>query len=197
MRDNDQYVISNIKTYRGDPLTRTTIEFEILLNDNTLNWIPLNKDLFDTASYENFCRSHSQLYPLIFTLKDSLTQIIKYQIFSYHHIVYVDLPSNGSDWYSQLPLPDPDHSLYVVELLYTKWAHKNYLKLDAYVSVFNENWSGKQSLDSYFVDAWGNALILSNKMKLITLAFILKYPSLFPSRESLAQSFSFKKDIII
>ena len=38
--------------------------------------------------------------------------------------------------YSQLPLPDPDHSLYVVELLYTKWTSKSHLKIDAYVSVF-------------------------------------------------------------
>ena len=189
MRDNDQYVISNIKTYRGDPLTRTTIEFEILLNDNTLNWIPLNKDLFDTASYENFCRSHSQLYPLIFTLIDSLSHIKNIKsspitTVSPHDLVYVDLRSYGSKWYSQLSLPDPDHSLYVVELLYTKWVHKNYLKLDIYVSVSDENWSGKESLDSYFVHAWGNAKILSNKMTLITPAIILKYPSLLASRKS-------------
>ena len=193
MRDNDQYVISDIKAYRGDPLTRTAIEFDILSNDNTLTWIPWNKDLFDTIPYEIFCRSHSQLYPLIFTLKDSLTQIIKYQIFSYHHIVYVDLPSNGSNWYSRLPLPDPDHSLYVVELLYTNWAYKYLLKLDAYVSVFNENSSGKLLLDSYFV----HAKILPNKMTLITPALILKYTSLLPSGKSSAQSFSFKNDILI
>ena len=91
-----------------------------------------------------------------------------------HDLVYVDLRPYGSNWYSQPPLPDPYHSLYVVELLYIKWAHKNHLKLDAYESVFNESWSGKQPLDSYFVHAWGNAKILSNKMTLITPALILK-----------------------
>ena len=69
--------------------------------------------------------------------------------------------------YSQLPLPDPDHSLYVVELLYIKWTSKSHLKIDAYVYVFNENWSGKQSLDSYFVHAWGKTKILYTKMTLI------------------------------
>ena len=38
LRDNGQYLISEIKAYRSDPLTRTTIEFEILFNDNTLTW---------------------------------------------------------------------------------------------------------------------------------------------------------------
>ena len=188
MRDNDQYVISEIKAYRGDPLTRTTIEFEILFNDNTLTWIPWNKDIFDTIPYENFCRSHPELYPLIFILKDSLIQIKNIKsspitTVSPNDLVYVDLRSYGSTWYSQLPLPDPDHSLYVVELLYTKWTSKNHLKIDAYVSVFNENWSGKQSLDSYFVHAWGNTKILSTKMTLITPALVLQYPSLLPSRK--------------
>ena len=127
--------------------------------------MPRNKDLFDTIPYEKICRSHSQLYPLVFTLKDSLTHIKNMKsspntTVSPHHLVYVDLRSYDCNWYTQLSLPDPDHSLYVVELLYTKGAHRDHLKIDAYVSVFNENWSGKQSLDSYFVHAWGSAKIL-------------------------------------
>ena len=35
LHDNDQYVTSEIKAYRGDPLTYTTVEFKILLNDNS------------------------------------------------------------------------------------------------------------------------------------------------------------------
>ena len=60
-----------------DPLTRTTIE--ILFNRVTTTWIPWNKDIFDTMPYKNFCRSHSELYPSIFTLKIlSLTQKISH-----------------------------------------------------------------------------------------------------------------------
>ena len=84
LRDDDQYVISEIKAYRGDPLTR---------NDNTLTWIPWNK---------NFCRSHSELYPLIFIL--TLTQIKNFKsspitTVSPNDLVYVDLRSYGSTWY--------------------------------------------------------------------------------------------------
>ena len=63
LRDNDQYVISEIKAYRGDPLPRTTIQFEFFFNDNTLSRISWNKDTFDTIPCENFCRSHPELYP--------------------------------------------------------------------------------------------------------------------------------------
>ena len=188
LRDNDQYVIAEIKAYRGDPLTRTTIEFEILFNDNTLTWIPWDKNIFDTIPYEDFCRSHSELYPLIFTLKDSINHIKKIKSSPITtvlplDVVYVDLRSYGSNWYSQLPIPDPDHSLYVVELQYTKWANNSHLKINGFVSVFNEHWTGKQSLDPYFVHAWGNNKIFSSNMILITPDLILQYPSLLSSQK--------------
>ena len=127
------YQIKNDVTC-SDPLTRTTIEFEILCNDNTLTWIPWKKDIFHTIPYENFCCSHSKLYPLIFTLKDSLTHIKNIKsspiiTVSPHDLVYVDLRSYGSTWYSQLPLPDPDHSLHVVEPLYILGLMLPYLSL--------------------------------------------------------------------
>ena len=77
-----------------DPLTRTTIE--ILFNRVTTTWIPWNKDIFDTMPYKNFYRSHSELYPSIFTLKDSLTHTKNITsspttTVSPHDLVYVEI----------------------------------------------------------------------------------------------------------
>ena len=65
LRDHEQYVISEIKSYPGDPLTRAAIEFEILFNFITLTWIAWNIDIFDPKPYENFSLSHSELHTFI------------------------------------------------------------------------------------------------------------------------------------
>ena len=186
LRDNNQYEISKITAYRGDPLKRTSVEFEVLFTDNTSSWKLWDNDLFTTIQYEDFCRSKSELFPLIYTLKDSLSQIkiirsTPISTISPLDIIYLDLRSYGSAWYSSLPIPDPDHLTYVVALEYTTWTHPSHLKINGYVPVFNERWHGKSSLDSYFVHAWGHNKILTPAMILITPAFLVKYPSVLPS----------------
>ena len=50
--DNDQYVIKEVLAYRGDPLTRTTMEFEVQFEAGSVVWLPWTKELFDTVPYE-------------------------------------------------------------------------------------------------------------------------------------------------
>ena len=50
--DNDQYVITRFIAYRGDPDTRTTMEFEVEFRDGSHPWLPWSNDLFDTVQYE-------------------------------------------------------------------------------------------------------------------------------------------------
>ena len=70
------------------PISSTSVTTPSFLKQLKSNiWISWNKDIFDIIPNENFGRSHTELYFLIFTLKDSATQIslFSYQIFSYYH----------------------------------------------------------------------------------------------------------------
>ncbi len=71
LRDADQYLVTKFIAYRGDPLVRTSISFNILFADGCQIWKPWSPDLFDTVQYEDYCRSIPQLVPLVTLLKES------------------------------------------------------------------------------------------------------------------------------
>jgi hypothetical protein len=49
--DSDQFLIDYIKTYRGDPGVRTTMEFLALFMDASEVWLRWTEDLCTTAQY--------------------------------------------------------------------------------------------------------------------------------------------------
>jgi RNase H-like domain found in reverse transcriptase len=184
LRDNNQYEIASILAYRGDPLIRTSMQFEVSFTDNTILWKYWDLDLFATVPYENFCRSRSELFPLIFNLSTANAEISRIKsspitLVKPGDTVFVDIRSWGSQWYSQLNLPDPDHSTYVVPLLYNRWANPKKTKLEGSVPIFNEHWTGRKSLDAFFVFSWGsNHDFDKNLMTLVDDQILLLYPSL-------------------
>ncbi len=135
--DFNQFVISKFVAYRGDPLTRTSMEFEILFADDDLVWVPWSNDLFNTIQYEDFCRKHSPLFPLLFRLDVANSEIKRIRQcpiveVSPGDIVFVDLRSYGPLWYATLNLPDAHHLSYVVEYRYMEWHSKSHLKIVAF-----------------------------------------------------------------
>jgi len=66
--DFNQFVISKFLAYRGDPLTRTTMEFEIQFEDGDVIWLPWSDNLFNTTPYEDFCRANPPLFHYCFDL---------------------------------------------------------------------------------------------------------------------------------
>ena len=117
--DNDQYVIKKFVAYRGDPLVRTTMEFEILFEDGSIVWLPYSKDIFDSVPYEEFCRMRPELLPLLHDAKTAaalMSRLNRTPITEVKpgDVVYVDLRSYGAGWYESLNLPDKDHSSYML-----------------------------------------------------------------------------------
>ena len=157
MIDNNQFVIDTILTYRGNPMTRTAMEFEVKFADGSIVWLPWNKDIFDSQPYEHFCRSKPELFPIIYDLKTAskhISSLKKTPITSVkpRDIVYVDLRCYGSTWYQSLALPDKDHINYLVEYQYTKWLNRLHTKIEASVPLFKETWP----LDHLFVKQYGS-----------------------------------------
>ena len=189
MIDNNQFVIDSILAYRGNPMIRTTMEFEVKFADGSVVWLPWNKDLFDSQPYEHFCRSRSELFPIIFDLKTATKQLSilkKTPITAVkpNDIVYVDLRCYSSSWYQTLPLPDKDHITYLIKYKYTKWLNKTYTKIQATAPLFKETWS----LDHLFVQFYGSKSleewerIPNIQIQLIDEAFLKQHPEIGPSK---------------
>jgi hypothetical protein len=182
--DNDQYVITRFIAYRGDPDTRTTMEFEVEFRDGSHPWLPWSNDLFDTVQYEEFCEANSALYLLKFRLERSrqvAAEINRTPITAVDvgTKVYVDLRSYGSVWYETLPLDDKDHLTYVLVYEYAEW-----------VGTMNRKiWVRCELLDEYFdvphlwVRRYGsNKTFDVENMILVDENFILAHPELVSER---------------
>jgi hypothetical protein len=178
MVDFNQYVIKEFLAFRGDPNTRTTMEFLVEFEDGAQVWKPWSKDISDTVPFENFCRSNAPLQLLLFnrTVSDRmakefrLSDIIEVRP---NDIVFVDLRSYGSTWYNSLHLPDADKTTFVLKYIYKDFV-KGRKRINAFCPVFAETFL----VDRVFVKLWGSQKILLPNWVLIDEEFVQRYPQL-------------------
>lgn len=180
LRDTEQYQIDHFIAYRGDPNVRTTVEFYILFVDGSYHWKQWSPDLFDTIQYEEFCTSIPQLFPLIYLTKIASTLIREINIrpiltVSPGTTVFMDLRAIGAGWYESLHLPNCDFSVYVVPLTYTGWQNTQHTKIQCSVPSLDFGWIGRNSVNTFFVQCYGNCVVLQPNMTLITYDFILEH----------------------
>lgn len=182
--DKDQHVIVRFLGYRGDPLIRTTMEFEIEFQDGEIHWLPYSKDLFDSTQYGHYCESHNELRPLFYDAKRGaefvstlnkkpITEVTLDSI-----IYYVDLRNYGEAWYQSLNLPDAYHTKYVFPHVYTAWSNRKHTKIDVKNITTGEVYI---AVNHWFVFAYGSNIIFdSATMQLIDMEFMQKYPGVKP-----------------
>jgi hypothetical protein len=179
MLDNDQYEINTFLAYRGDPLKRSTMQFEVLFMDGTITWREYCPDIANTVQFENYCRAKSELTPLLYTEKESSKRRSELNrrpitVVEPGDTVYVDLRYFGTSWYDQLGLPDADHRAYIVPFKYVKYANKSRTKLTATCDLLGES----PTLDHDNVTRYGSRKELREYMTLITKDFILQFPQI-------------------
>ena len=162
-------------------MTRTyIIEFYILFVDGSYHWKQWSPDLFDTIQYEEFCTSIPQLFPLIYLTKIASTLIREINVrpiltVSPGTTVFMDLRAIGAGWYESLHLPNCDFSVYVVPLTYTGWQNTQHTKIQCSVPSLDFGWIGRNSVNTFFVQCYGNCVVLQPNMTLITYDFILEH----------------------
>jgi hypothetical protein len=187
--DNGQFVIREFRSYRGNPLIRTTVEFEVVFEDESIEWLVWCKDLFDTTHYEDFCRSRHELYPLLYSAdhaKRELSALNKSPIVEVApgDVVYVNLRSYGATWYKSLPLPDLFHRDYVLRYEYGRFIGRQHRKIIAECPLFNETFN----VDHQFVFLWGRQHEFDpEKHVLIDEAFVAQYPMILPNADQPVQ----------
>jgi hypothetical protein len=178
--DNDEYTISEFLAYRGDPVLRTSMEFLVKFEDGDEVWLPWSKDLFDTIQYENYCRSHLPLRPLLLpeaTARRERQSLIRSRIVEVTEgdIVFVDLRTYGAGWYATLPLPNKDRVSYFLQYVYGTF-NASHTRIQCHCPLFDEQYY----VDRDFVQRYGSVFELPAGGTLIDAAFLRKYPMLKP-----------------
>jgi hypothetical protein len=186
MLDHDEYQIDKFLAYRGDPLKRLSMQFLVRFQDGDEVWLPWSKDLFATVQYEAYCRSRSELSPLIYP-----ERIASQRIKALDHseildvkpgdTVFVDLRSYGADWYSSLDLPNLHTSSYYVQYIYKNFNQRK-TRIKCYAPVFNETFW----VTNDFVTRYGSIFSMPADGILITDEFANRFPAIKPSLASLA-----------
>ena len=153
-RDGDQFVIKAILAYRGDPDTRTTLEFQIEFADGDVRWLPWNRDIYDSQPYEAYCHLHKHLFPLLFTVeraKAEVKALSKQPMDGYvvGEEIFVNLRSFGEQWYQRLSLPDVLTIVYVV-----RYVIKSISKDRKVITIRSEIFRDTVRVDSYYMFAY-------------------------------------------
>ena len=180
--DQDQFLILKIISYRGDPLTRQTVEFEVSFADGTIQWQVWSKDLSESIQYEDFCRSRPELSPLLYKATDAAARIKalnKSPIteVSPGDVVFVDLRSWGATFYKELEIPDKYHLTYLVMCIYGDWKNRAKTLIESHYPVFGESYDVKHD----FVKRYGSYKEFNPSMPgvdrvLVDEDFIRRYP---------------------
>jgi hypothetical protein len=174
--DYDQYEVTTIIAYFGNPLKRKTMKFEVCFADGTTKWLPYSSDLFDCIAYEDYCVKLPQLFPLLHKQADSQADIValnKTAIteVSENQVKYVLLRAFGELWYSCLDLPDAAHVQYVVQAVFGPFVAINRLKIYVSLPVFNVKYIWNHCM----VRMYGGFDTLDNCV-LVDDEFIAKHP---------------------
>ena len=185
--DFGQFVIRRFLAYRGNPMKRTSVEFEVEFEDGDVLWLPWSKDIFDSQPYEDYCRSLPQLRPLIYTHQEA-ANIIKQMkrdtitLVQPGQTVYVDIrsydkSSNGT-WYDSLTLPGKYHISYYIEHTYGHTVSSGH-KIKLYCVLFDENYIENNE----FVTFYGTYLAVPTNGVLLTPSLALQHPDILPTHK--------------
>ena len=183
--DNNQFVIQEILSSRGDPDKRTTMEFEVKFADNSINWLTWTKDLSDSIPFETYCRKTRYLLPLVYTVENAKVYLKNLKTsnitsVSPGDICYVNLRFYNDLWYQNLNLPNKDHINYLVPFQYLRWSSPTSTKqIDVRCEIFNEFYSKRTN---EFVTLWGSQLqfIRSATCQLVDANFVRQFPQVLP-----------------
>jgi hypothetical protein len=156
--DHDQFVVREFLAYRGNPETRTTVEFEVAFVAGAVMWLPWSRDLFVTIPYEDFCRKHRCLMPLLYDLSEATRRIreLKRQPITTVQpgtIIFLNIRWYSHTWYKTLDLPDLYHKSYVVRCTYGDFTSRTRKKIHLLDNTYNNDFE----VDNFFVYSWGSS----------------------------------------
>ena len=104
LRDDDQFFVTEILNYRGNPEKRSEMEFLVLYQDESTHWIKYSSDISSTEIFETYCSTYPELNIVLqhSSKQKSFIRTLNAKHFPLHiqHTsAYMNLRAYGSAWY--------------------------------------------------------------------------------------------------
>jgi hypothetical protein len=186
--DADQFLVSRISAYRGDPLQRSSMYFFVEYADSDKLWIPWSLDLQSSEAYHDYCAALPELSPLLLSSSQAAIWLRKLRSERISRVkpgqqLLVDLRSFGSDWYSTLTVPNKDTVLYLVPITFTKLApNKKSIVLSCPLLRLERH------VDNVYVKMYVRPQPTDVPYHVVDEELLLEHPSLLVSQRAAGQS---------
>ena len=153
MLDHDQYVVTKVSQYIGDPVKRNSMEFLMTYADGDEQWNVFYHELTYVEAFRDYCAKLPELWPLLYTEKEYQKLKVKLNKediteLSPGDIRYVDLRSISQHWYNNIEeytpnLPNEHSMIYVVPFHMVEWVGKGRTKIATVCPLLqhSENWN--------------------------------------------------------
>ena len=188
MLDNNQFFIDKILAHRGDPWTRSKMDFYVQFTDGSKVWLPYSIDISATVQFGDYIHSTPSLYPLRFTSqasKQERARINRLPITEVEpgDLVYVDLRCYQYEWFNSLQLPNSDTITYLLIYRYTKWSNNSRTRISAICELLDEQ---HDNLDHMFILQYGSLKVSTAQISaashfVITKEFLCAHPTIIQS----------------
>jgi hypothetical protein len=188
--DHDQYVVTKVSQYVGDPVLRTSMEFLMTYADGDEQWNVFNHDLMHVEAFREYCQSLPELWPLLHSAKDYKKLCValnKQEITEVApgDVRYVDLRAIDQHWYNNLEvhtpnLPNEHSTIYVVLFNMVAWTGRARTKIsvDCPLLEFSEDWNHEM------VKSWAMYKEPLAKHVLVDGEFLAEHPDVLRSLNS-------------
>jgi exonuclease III len=187
--DHDQYFVTRVSHYVGDPSARTSMEFYLNYSDGDEQWKLFDRGLIHCEAFILYCESVPELWPLLTTdtdyrkLRVALNKLPISEI-TPGDIRYVDLRSIDPHWYNGLlayanpEIPAENVTTYVVPYHIGEWTNprsKTKIKVTCPLLDHTEDWNHDK------VKSWGTYTQVLPHQHLVDEQFLFEHPSILRS----------------
>lgn len=193
--DKDQFVVTKISNYRGDPEYRSTMEYMVHFEDGSISWRKHEPDITTTKAFEEFITRPDlpQLYILTQNADFARSMIkawdrIRIDPLLANTTAYLDLRSWGL-FYNTLEIPDKDIRTFMVPVKLGKINTVKVKKtsnittdtIDMFIPLLNEEYVGKYAIKNSFLRQWRHSVPPINT-EIIDESFVEAFPTILAKK---------------
>jgi hypothetical protein len=187
--DDQTHQIVKILGYKGNIDVRSSLQFYVLLANNSIEWVPFCTEITRINPYNDFADLHSEFYLMDAMVKERNARLkeINSRVINVKPgtICYVNIRSWSEDWYSELSFVGYDDKYkyqFMVKGIYGKTCGtlKN-PRIELVFPVLDEYFIGSDAVTNRFVQLYGSNFKWRPSWVLVDEQFVMDNPSILDS----------------
>lgn len=179
--DFNRFIVKSILGYSGDPLLRSKCDFLVQYESDTKAWLSYNhKEIGSLLAFENYCRAHPALFPLLFSSVDAnkeVNRLKKIEINNYavKESIFINIRFFGAPFISdaRLTLQDKYSITYRIAAIVKAFLERNKV-MEIYIPLLKLTYH----LNGYDIKSFVSKVLKANET-LIDQALLKKNPIIF------------------